>query len=216
MTKSRAKKNAAKRSRLNPIVTRQQIVPSLLSISATVLRKNWNSEVQTALGSYCRVIWKNWVVAKGGAIRLINSDHLDQVGHLVCGECNGNHIIVLSASSYQRKLLHNLCQQLRLIHTSSGDQAERVMSISLPENWKWEFGALSPGDQERINAVQQARVDKVLREKERMDLMDLEFQFYGKYRAYGYNNPDEMIDGEPTMFTELERLRDKYGSETDI
>jgi hypothetical protein len=33
--------------------------------------------------------------------------------------------------------------------------------------------------------------------------------------AYCGSNMDEMIDGEPTMFTELERLRDKYGSETD-
>ena len=219
MTKSRTTKNAAKGARLNPIVTKHQIVPSLLSKCATALRKNWSSEVQTALGDHCRVVWTTWVVANGGAVRLIKSDHLDQVGRLLCGECDGNHIIVSSASSYQRKLLHNLCAQLRLIHTSSGDPAERVMSISLPDDWKWEFGALSPGDQERESAelqALQAREEKVLMEKERIDLMDLEFQFYCKYRAYGYNSPGEMIEGEPTMFAELEMLRDTYGSETDI
>jgi hypothetical protein len=213
---ARSKKNKSAAAKRNSIKKNdsQNPVPSLLSLSANVIRKNWNSDFSDALGDYRKVVWNDWKAANRRAVEGVPVEHLDLLGTLVCGAAENDTINISRATHFTRKLVHNLCRELRLVHISSSSESERTISVSVPENWNWEFGPMSAEDQERENVQRERKMMKRKQKttyRKRENLKNLEFQFNCKFRAYGYDCAEDMKEGEKDMYEGLKTLRAEFG-----
>jgi hypothetical protein len=202
MTRSEGKKKTAQ---CTAFATKKQdlvTVPSLLSLSAQVLRKNWTPQLSIDLGDYRKVVWNDWKCTIIG-IDTVPADMLQHIETLLCSDLDRREISICNVSSHQRKQVHQLSQILRLDHKSCGEEPDRVLTVSVPQDWKWDFGPLSIDDHDREELQRKRKRVQKLED----DIMDLDLQFYFKFRGYGYRSSNAMVKGEPELFAQLEELK---------
>lgn len=170
---------------------------TLFERSCDCIRQNWHLYDQSTQKMMFDLIWRDRVYKLGKS----------PVLHLLrdfCADMSREKWILKNLSNKERASYHETCEQLGLNHTSNGPKNRRVLTIlKLPE-WRWEY--TDRPVQKKPRYYHPPR--DMERERAREDYEDACFQVYCKYRAYGYNSPDDMLHHEHEMRELIEQAQD--------
>ena len=106
----------------------------------------------------------------------------------------------------KRKELHDFCSLFRLNHRSYSRNGSRIVVISRPDKWCWEFTEIGPdgyddtGDSKAVKKQEKRREvqrERMSNEAKREHAEEMRYQVFHNFRAHGYFSPQDMLDAEP-------------------
>ena len=109
-------------------------------------------------------------------------------------DSDDTELLLRDLKNGHRARYHRAAETLGINHESTGPYFDRVLVLQKVKDWRWEFT-------ERVSQARPHR-NRVRRRERGEDRKDAEFQVYCKYSAWGYDSPEDMLDGEP-HFREL-------------
>jgi len=158
---------------------------TLFELACATVRRNWHLYEDSTRDFIFDIVWQDRVAKLGHA----DADVLQHVRDF-CADSARDEYKAYSLSRYQRALLHKVCENLGLNHVSTGSTKSRVLTIVKLPRWSWEFT-------DRPLQPKWTRPPRDLEKEARdADYRDAEFQVYCKYRAFGYDSPEDMLENE--------------------
>lgn len=175
---------------------------------------NVNGSAAVSLQSLCcRVVRENYHILKGQV-----PSHLEQVlvlsffeKHPVPAQLkqfkglfadlllDKKDKVEISGDNTLRAQVHQYADLMHLKHESFGESGyDRCVQLSKPDMWRWEFSQfVQPKPAYATSGPRRNERRRHDRERERRD--DAQFQIYCKFRAWGYDSPEDMMENEPEL-----------------